>query len=146
MVRWTAADFAEYSRKSDAARKKCIEGFGTPQQFVKAVEKWVGSSLNEDKNSSDVGGDSTIIQKSKANRKEPLVHRAKNKISNDSNRPQFRVSIAISYPDRRRRDLDGATSAILDCLTIAVRRLLDGHTTDFSKRRIGANSGSIGND
>jgi len=42
MVRWTAADFAEYSRKSDAARKKCIEGFGTPQQFAKAVEKWIG--------------------------------------------------------------------------------------------------------
>lgn len=37
----------------------------------------------------------------------------------------FEVSIAFRFQDRRRRDLDGATATLLDCLIHARRRLLD---------------------
>jgi len=36
--------------------------------------------------------------------------------------PKFRVTIILRYADRRRRDIDGSASTILDCLVTATRR------------------------
>lgn len=37
----------------------------------------------------------------------------------------FEVAVTFRFPDRRRRDLDGCISTLLDCLIHARRRLLD---------------------
>jgi hypothetical protein len=42
----------------------------------------------------------------------------------------FEVTIDFRFSDRRRRDLDGMLSTILDCLVHARRRCLDPHTED----------------
>ena len=42
--------------------------------------------------------------------------------------PKFRVSIALMFSDNRKRDMDGAATTLLDCITHTVRRLLAGDT------------------
>lgn len=51
-------------------------------------------------------------------------------------RPQFRVTVAFRYHDRRRRDNDGGYSTLLDCV-VAARRLLDASAGD------GADGGTV---
>lgn len=47
----------------------------------------------------------------------------------------FAVSVVVRLPDRRRRDLDGIFSSILDCLVTTRRRLLDTHSDTEDSRR-----------
>ncbi len=51
-------------------------------------------------------------------------HRSKTKAKDAGDHPRFRVTIALRFSDRRRRDPDGCATTILDAL-ITARRLLD---------------------
>lgn len=50
---------------------------------------------------------------------------------------KFRVAITFLMPDRRRKDIDGMCSTILDCLIRARRRLLDPHPRTAPVRSAG---------
>lgn len=72
-------------------------------------------------------GSSTGIQERQADQRPAVNNRPRHKSANGSNHQQYRVTIILRYSDRRRRDVDGAASTLLDAITSA-RRLLDGYT------------------
>lgn len=49
---------------------------------------------------------------------------------------RYRITITVGFSDRRRRDLDGLSSSVLDSI-IAVRRLLDSPSGIARLREIG---------
>jgi hypothetical protein len=53
------------------------------------------------------------------------VHRAKSRSPDAGDNRRFRVTANFRFSDRRRRDLDGCTATVMDCLVNARRRLLD---------------------
>lgn len=68
------------------------------------------------------------VQESQAHSGQAPVHRQRSKAANESDRRRFRLSVALRYRTKHRRDTDGAISTILDSLLAARRRLLDLYT------------------
>ncbi len=50
-------------------------------------------------------------------------NRPRSKKSNGSSKPRYRITIALRFSDRHRRDPDGCAATILDALVSAGRRM-----------------------
>lgn len=85
-------------------------------------------------NSPDNKGAHPVIQEQKEVRERPRVHGQENPPVDGQRDQQYRVTITFHISDRRRRDIDGGTSTLLDCI-VAARRQLDGNTGSRTTRK-----------
>lgn len=76
-----------------------------------------------------VGGEpvGASVQKQKADTRKAVVHRQKGEAAHESDHHCYRVTINLRYSTKRRRDIDGAASTLLDAIIAARRRLLDNY-------------------
>lgn len=82
-------------------------------------------------------GAHSILQEFQTSDPGKTDNRSQKAKGNGVNHPSYRITVEFLYSDKRRRDLDGGLSTILDCLVKAVRRLqrLDTRDKDHLKAR-----------
>lgn len=91
----------------------------TPQQF----NDYLTRRQQQYKARGETAGAS--VQEFKAHIRQAPRHVQERQSANGDDHLRFRISIALRYAGRQRRDIDGAASTLLDCLMAARRRLLD---------------------
>ena len=99
------------------------------EQFNPKVQQRLKEAMaNEDRASSEKPRSNPQLQELQAGSPKGEArndhHRTKNKKVDARVHPSFRVTVILSYSDRRRRDIDGAASTVLDCIVTASRRFV----------------------
>lgn len=93
----------------------------------------VGQTRPADKKSNNhvhSGNAHNELQKFKDADKGQAHHKPKKAKAHGASHPSYRVTIVFLQSDKRRRDLDGQLSTVLDCLRNAVRRFSAMDTGD----------------